>query len=119
MGFCIWGLSWLSCGVVNIFKMISDVFLPGFPSAVFFFIFLAISSILIYIMSILLGRTGGILLTIVGFIGAFISAGATLILSVIGFLMIFFFGKPKLLVLLNLGLGFGIFALCVLCSGIG
>ncbi|HKZ45426.1 MAG TPA: hypothetical protein VJ343_01855 [archaeon] len=114
MGFCIWGLSWLSCGIVSIFKAIFGFFLPGIPSSVFFFVALAISSISIYLLGIFLGRTGGILLTVVGIVGALFSAGTTLILSLIGILMIFF-GKPQLLVLLNLGL----FALCATCYGIG
>jgi len=114
MELCIWGLSWFSCGIIGLFKMIFGLFLPGISGPIFFFVTLVISSITIYILSAVLGKTGGVILMVVGIIGALVSAGTTLILTLIGFIMTFF-GKSKLLVLLNLGL----FALCAACYGIG
>ncbi|MDI6798888.1 MAG: hypothetical protein QMD12_02745 [Candidatus Aenigmarchaeota archaeon] len=114
MGLCIWGLSWLACGIVGLFKWIIDLFAPGIPGPIIFFVALGASSLLVYLLGILLGRAGGILLSVVGILGALLTAGTTLILTLIGVLMAFL-GKPKLLVLLNLA----IFAICAACYGIG
>lgn len=113
MAFCIWGLSWISCGIVDLFKWTIGLFLPGISSQLYFFVALIISSIAVYILGAMLGRVGGIILSIVGMVGALVTAGTSLILTVIGMVMVFF-GNPKLLVLLNLG----IFGLCALCHGI-
>jgi len=110
MGYCIWGLSWLSCGIVDLFKWGISLFLPGVPSQLYFFVALIVSSIAVYIAGIVAGRAGGIILSVVGMAGALVTAGTSLILTVIGMIMVFF-GNPKLLVLLNLG----IFGLCALC----
>ncbi|MFH8086619.1 MAG: hypothetical protein QW609_02245 [Candidatus Aenigmatarchaeota archaeon] len=114
MGFCIWGLSWLSCGIIGLFKWLLSFFLPEIPDPIYFFVSLAISSVMVYILGALLGRIGGIILSIIGILGTAVTAGTSLIITIIGLLLVFF-GKPKLLILLNLIL----YVLCAACYGIG
>lgn len=86
---------------------------PGIPGMVYFFISLFISSIALYIIAIMLGKIGGMILAAIGLVGMVFSAGATLVLTILGVIMIFVGDNPKLIVLGNIAL----FVLCVLCSG--
>jgi hypothetical protein len=73
---------------------------------------LVISSIVLFISVKILGKIGGILLIVIGIIGAFVSAGAALIISVIGFVLLIF-GQSANLILIGNILAF---ILAIICS---
>lgn len=113
MEFCIWGLSFLACGTKALFSFILGFFMPpNIPPMIYFLILLIFSSVVIYLIGLLLGKIGGMILAVVGIVGALVTGGLSLVLTLIGFIMIFL-GDPKMLVLLN----FIFFMLCSLCYG--
>ena len=108
MGFCIWGVSFLACGVSTPYHWLLQFFgITGFSLWIAAFI---VSCAVVYISAMMLGRIGGILLMIVGLFGALFTVGATLILTAFGFILTFL-GKPKLLVGINIVL----YMLCMAC----
>jgi len=108
MGFCIWGISFLACGSAALYNLILGFL--GLSGLLVWVLGLIISCVVIYILAMMLGKIGGILLMIVGVLGALFTVGATLILTVFGFILVFL-GKPKLLVGINIIL----YVLCMVC----
>jgi len=80
MGFCIWGISFLACGSAALYNLILGFL--GLSGLLVWVLGLIISCVVIYILAMMLGKIGGILLMIVGVLGALFTVGATLILTV-------------------------------------
>lgn len=72
---------------------------------------MAFSSVLIYLYVKFLGKIGGILMIVIGVAGAAFSAGTTLGLTILGFVLAFVSKKAELIVVLNVL----IFVLYLLC----
>ena len=108
MGFCIWGISFLACGSAALYNLILGFF--GLSGFMLWIGGLIISCIVVYILAMMLGRIGGILLMILGALGALFTVGASLILTVFGLVFVLI-GKPKLLVGINILL----YMLCMAC----
>jgi hypothetical protein len=116
MGFCIWGISWAACSTRTLFTWILSLFVQGLPTPIAFLAALIISSILLYILGMVLAKVGPIfnaVIGIAGLVGAAFTMGATIIIAIIGFVMAAF-GRPWLLVGINIAL----FIICALCYGL-
>jgi hypothetical protein len=108
MGACIWGISFLACGSAALYHLILGA--AGISGMAMWIIGLIVSCIVIYVLGMMLGRVGGVLLMVVGALGALFTLGATLIITVFGFVLTFI-GKPKLLVGINIVL----YMICMAC----
>lgn len=96
------------CGGIHVFRWFVSMFVP-LEGAALNILSLFASSVLIYVLAKLLGRIGGVILMTVGGLGAVFTGGASLVLSVLGFLLTVFSKAAILIVLLNVGL----YALCI------
>jgi len=72
---------------------------------------LVVSSILIYLFYRFLGAIGGLVLTVIGILGAAVSGGTTLALTFIGLLMILLSKAGHIVIIINIG----IFLLTLIC----
>lgn len=110
MAFCIPVISSLAKFYVSVFTFFLKFFIP-LEGITLTLAALVISSGLIFLFGKMLGRLGGILLMVIGIIGAFFSAGTTLIITAIGTVLFFYGRATNLIVLLNI-LFFGLAILC-------
>lgn len=112
MGYCVWGLSFLACGTPNIFNFFLDIFLPDeVPTLLFYLISLVLSSVVIYLLAKMLGRIGGMLLMVLGVLGSLFTAGISLVLTLIGFILTFLGGAAMLVIIINVIS----YLLCIAC----
>jgi hypothetical protein len=96
------------CSGIKLFRIKLGLVLPlqGMPLTI---ATLVISSLMTYFTAKTFGKIGGIVLAVLGIVGALFSLGTTLILTIIGVLMVFWSNAAKTLVIINAVL----FALCL------
>lgn len=111
MGYCIPAIS----GLVNFYTWTSTVVLgwifhmSGIPLLL---LGMAITSIVTYIFLKILGKIGGLILILIGVAGAIPSGGATLAISVLGFVFLILGEAAGLIVIGNIVA----FILAIICS---
>ncbi|MBU5537451.1 MAG: hypothetical protein QW818_01415 [Candidatus Aenigmatarchaeota archaeon] len=113
MGFCIPLFSFLSKIYVTVFTFFTKLFFGG-EGIQAVLITMLVSSVIIYLYTKYLGKVGAILMIIVGVAGAAFSAGTTLSLTILGFVLMFVSSNAKIIV----GLNVLVFVLYLLCYSI-
>jgi len=111
MGFCLPVFSFLAKIYVTIFTFFTKIFV-GSEGIEAILIAMVVSSVIIYLYTKFLGKIGGILMIVIGVAGAAFSAGTTLALTVVGFILAFVSSNAMVLV----GLNVLIFVLHLLCT---
>ena len=91
------------CGMPQLFRMIIGLFVQV-DGMLLTIVSTVISSVLIYAAVKLAGRAGGILLVIVGLVGAIFSFGTSLALSVLGGLAAVAGKYVEIIVVVNIGM---------------
>ena len=110
MVFCIPLLSFLAKIYVTIFTFFIKLF-TGSEGTTAVLITMVVSSVILYFYTKMLGKLGGIIMIVLGIAGAAFSAGTTLGLTVLGFVLTFVSGEAKVIVGLNV-LAFVLYLLC-------
>lgn len=95
------------CAGIKAFRLLFGVLLP-FEGGALTAATLVLTSIITYLMAKMFGRIGGIVLAVIGIVGALVTGGTTLILTLLGAVLIFWGKAARALVVVNVLL----FALC-------
>lgn len=90
------------CGGVHTFRSILSLFLSS--NGLLNIASIVLSSILIYILAKILGKIGGIILTIIGVAGTLFTAGLSLALSLVGVLIMLFERSVMIIIAINMGM---------------